>query len=250
MGFGSSTFGSVCTVLCGSNRYCCVCCHLVSITPVPVQTGSKYSSAKPVVAVYTLPRLRSRFSFSFSLFSCTRQCQQSSLLYVVDTLALPTVFFVHSEADLQWLELALLICPESKTACSKVDIKNPAPTDQETCHLLLRYPCSRHYVTSSSSAPMLFRTTWRTDCVRQSLTTTWDDQTPITMTLREFAHQYSMPQKRGAEATHRSRHIVVFSRSYVSPDPAGDRYEQSLDIIDRNLAGRVHYLRASYIAAT
>ena len=42
------------------------------------------------------------------------------------------------------------------------------------------------------------------------------------MTLLEFARQYSMPKTLGAEPTHRSRRIVV-----VSPDPAG-KYEQYL----------------------
>ena len=42
---------------------------------------------------------------------------------MVDTLGLPTVFFTHSAADLQWLELANLICQDSpvdasQTACS------------------------------------------------------------------------------------------------------------------------------------
>jgi len=31
---------------------------------------------------------------------------------MVDTLGLPTIFFTHSAADLQWPELARLICPE------------------------------------------------------------------------------------------------------------------------------------------
>ena len=38
--------------------------------------------------------------------------QRSRLLSMVDTLGLPTIFFTHSAADLQWPELARLICPE------------------------------------------------------------------------------------------------------------------------------------------
>ena len=38
------------------------------------------------------------------------QHQWSRLLSMVDTLGLPTIFFTHSAADLQWPELARLIC--------------------------------------------------------------------------------------------------------------------------------------------
>ena len=38
--------------------------------------------------------------------------QRSRLLSMVDTLDLPTISFTHSAADLQWPELARLICPE------------------------------------------------------------------------------------------------------------------------------------------
>ena len=37
--------------------------------------------------------------------------QSSRLIVMVDTLGLPTVFFTHSTADLQWPELACLTCP-------------------------------------------------------------------------------------------------------------------------------------------
>ena len=46
------------------------------------------------------------------------------------------------------------------------------------------------------------------------------------MTLLEFARQYSMPKTLGTEPTPRSRCIVVIPRPYVSPDPAGEKYEQ------------------------
>ena len=94
-------------------------------------------------------------------------------------------------------------------------------------------PCSRHHVTSSSSASMglvLLKTTWRRVSVPQHSplsTTTWDDSLHFnTMTLLEFARQYSMPKTLGAEPTRRTRRIVVIPRPYVSSDPAGDKYEQ------------------------
>ena len=51
---------------------------------------------------------------------------------MVDTLGLPTIFFTHSAADLQWPELAHLICPDdpdSRESCAKAVIENPAIAD-------------------------------------------------------------------------------------------------------------------------
>ena len=47
-----------------------------------------------------------------------------------------------------------------------------------------------------------------------------------TMILLDIAWQYSMPKTLGAEPTPRSRHIVVISRPYISPDEAGEKYKQ------------------------
>ena len=58
--------------------------------------------------------------------------QRSRLLSMVDTLGLPTIFFTHSAADLQWPELAHLICPEepeSRSSRTKAVIENPAIAD-------------------------------------------------------------------------------------------------------------------------
>lgn len=41
------------------------------------------------------------------------QRQRSRLLSMVNTLGVPTIFFTHSAADLQWPELAKLICPNN-----------------------------------------------------------------------------------------------------------------------------------------
>lgn len=50
---------------------------------------------------------------------------------MVDTLGLPTIFFTHSAADLQWPELAHLICPdpESRSSHTTAVIENPAIAD-------------------------------------------------------------------------------------------------------------------------
>ena len=46
------------------------------------------------------------------------------------------------------------------------------------------------------------------------------------MTLLEFARQYSMPNTIADEPTCRNKRIVVIPRPYVSSDPAGEKYEQ------------------------
>ena len=62
----------------------------------------------------------------------TRQCwfkQRSRIIAMVETLGLPTVFFTHSAADLQWPELARLICrddPDSSSARAKAVRENNA----------------------------------------------------------------------------------------------------------------------------
>ena len=54
--------------------------------------------------------------------------QRSRLISMVDTLGLPTIFFTHSAADLQWPELACLICPEGPdTAASRMKAVNENP---------------------------------------------------------------------------------------------------------------------------
>ena len=61
---------------------------------------------------------------------------------MVDTLGLPTVFFTHSAADLQWPELAQLICPDnpdSRTARAKAVIENPALADWFFYHRVMEF---------------------------------------------------------------------------------------------------------------
>ena len=68
--------------------------------------------------------------------------QRSRLIAMVDTLGLPTVFFTHSAADLQWPELAHLICPEnpdSSSARSKADQENPAIADRFFYHRIVKF---------------------------------------------------------------------------------------------------------------
>ena len=69
--------------------------------------------------------------------------QRSRLLAMVDTLGLPTVFFTHSAADLQWPELARLICTEeeasSKSSRQKAVNQNPAISDWLFYHRVLEF---------------------------------------------------------------------------------------------------------------
>ena len=53
------------------------------------------------------------------------------LISMVDQLGIPTIFFTHSAADLQWPELAKLISstPENRTARANAVIANPAVAD-------------------------------------------------------------------------------------------------------------------------
>ena len=59
--------------------------------------------------------------------------QRRWLIAMVDTLGLPTIFFTHSVADLQWPELARLICPDDPDSRSssrnRAVIENPAVVD-------------------------------------------------------------------------------------------------------------------------
>ena len=70
------------------------------------------------------------------------QRQRSRLLSMVDTLGLPTIFFTHSASDLQWPELAQLICPDnpdSRTARAKAVIENPALADRFFYHRVIEF---------------------------------------------------------------------------------------------------------------
>ena len=62
--------------------------------------------------------------------------QLSRLISMVDTLRLPTIFFTHSATDLQWPELAPLICPQQPdTPSSRIVAvnSNPALADWFFC---------------------------------------------------------------------------------------------------------------------
>ena len=57
--------------------------------------------------------------------------QRSRLIAMVDTLGMPTIFFTHGAADLQWPELARLFATEYDRSYSQATalIENPALAD-------------------------------------------------------------------------------------------------------------------------
>ena len=106
---------------------------------------------------------------------------------------------------------------------------------QETCHLLLQlliFKASRNFVIRSLDGSHAVEDHLAEGQHATALSNVDhyvgrpDSPHFNSMTLQEFSRQYSMPKTVGAEPTHRSRCIVVFPRPYVSPDPAGDKYEQ------------------------
>ena len=111
-----------------------------------LQSGRIYVRQHPHDAQLTVEELRDMVGREGEVFSNrvlhyasslrgTRQFwfrQRSRLIAMVDTLGLPTVFFTHSAADLQWPELARLICPRDPTSSSArttAVIENPAIAD-------------------------------------------------------------------------------------------------------------------------
>ena len=111
-----------------------------------LQTGQVYVKQHPGDAQLSLDELRGMVGRQGEAFSNrvlhyasslrgTKQYwyrQHSRLLSMVDTLGLPTIFFTHSAADLQWPELANLICPDdpdSRSSHAKAVIENPAISD-------------------------------------------------------------------------------------------------------------------------
>ena len=111
-----------------------------------LQTGKIYVRQHPHDAHLTVDDLRdmvgregealsNRVLHFASSLRGTRQYwfkQRSQLIALVDTLGLPTVFFTHSAADLQWPELSRLICPDdsqSSTSRSQALMQNPAIAD-------------------------------------------------------------------------------------------------------------------------
>ena len=121
-----------------------------------LQAGRIYIQQHPGDAQLTVDELRDMagregeaFSnrvlhYAASLRGTRQYCfrQRGRLISMVDTLGLPTIFFTHSAADLQWPELARLICPDQPgTPSSRIDAvnNNPALADWFFCHRVQRF---------------------------------------------------------------------------------------------------------------
>ena len=89
--------------------------------------------------------------------------QRSRLIAMVDTLGLPTVFFTHSAADLQWPELARLICrdnPHSSSARNKAVQENPAIADWFFYQRIVKF-IDAFYVGVLGASDYWFRFEWQ-----------------------------------------------------------------------------------------
>ena len=89
--------------------------------------------------------------------------QRSRLIAMVDTLGLPTIFFTHSAADLQWPELARLICPDdpdSSSARSKAVQENPAIADWFFYQRIIKF-INVFYVGVIGATDYWFRFEWQ-----------------------------------------------------------------------------------------
>ena len=121
-----------------------------------LQTGQIYVRQHPQDAQISVEELRNIVGRDGEAFSNrvlpyaatlrgTRQYwfrQLSRLIAMVDTLGLPTVFFTHSAADLQWLELSRLICPDdpdSSSSRNRALVENPAIADWFFHHRIQKF---------------------------------------------------------------------------------------------------------------
>ena len=121
-----------------------------------LQTGRIYVRQNPHDAHLSVDELRDMVGRGSDAFSNkvlhfgaslrgTRQFwlkQKSRLIAMVDTLGLPTVFFTHSAADLQWPELAHLLGVEDHTSSisrSNAVIENPCLADWFFYHRIIKF---------------------------------------------------------------------------------------------------------------
>lgn len=142
-----------------------------------LQTGQVYVKQHPGDAQLSLDELRDMVGRQGEEFSNlvlhyasslreTKQYwyrQRSRLLSMVDTLGLPTIFFTHSAADMQWPELAQLICPHnsnSRSSRTKAVIENPAITDWFFYHRVQEF-IKAYYVGILGATDYCMRFEWQ-----------------------------------------------------------------------------------------
>ena len=141
-----------------------------------IQTGRVYVKQNPGDAQLSLDELRDMIGREGDSFSNrvlhyginlrgTKQYwykQRSNLIAMVDTLGLPTIFFTHSAADLQWPELANLICsdPTSKASRAKAVIENPAIADWFFTHRIHKF-IDAYYIGVLGASDYWLRFEWQ-----------------------------------------------------------------------------------------
>lgn len=120
-----------------------------------LQTGRVYLHQNPDDDHLTIEELRdmvgqegqnysARVVHYASTLRGTRQYwmkQRSRLITMVDSLGMPTIFFTHSAADLQWPELAHLLSPDANEFVnqSTVVVENPALADWYFYHHIQKF---------------------------------------------------------------------------------------------------------------
>ena len=102
---------------------------------------------------------------------------------------------------------------------------------QETCHLLLQLPmfkASRDFIVLSLDGSRAVQDHLQQE--ERATTTSILDHYVVrqfnSITLLEFARQYTMPKELRAEPNCRNKKVVVIPRPYCYPDPTGTSYEQ------------------------
>ena len=117
-----------------------------------VSVGGKAFSRR---VLHYATSLRGKYSYWFK--------QRSRLISMIDTLGLPTVFFTHRSADLQWPELVQLTCPDdptNSTRRSQALRDNPAVADWLFYHRIQLF--LRHfYVNVLGVIDYWFRFEWQ-----------------------------------------------------------------------------------------
>ena len=106
---------------------------------------------------------------------------------------------------------------------------------QETCHILLQLPmykASCDFLVLSLDGSRAVEEQIQRDG-RATALSILDHyiarpSSPIfnTMTIMKYAQQYTMPKELGAEPNKRAKQVIVITRPYISPDPAGPKYDQ------------------------
>lgn len=142
-----------------------------------LQTGRIYVKQHPHDAQLTVDELRDMVGREGEIFSNrvqhygstlrgTRQYwfrQRSRLIAMVDTLGLPTIFFTHSAADMQWPNLARLICPDnesSRTHRNQALLDNPAVADWFFHHRMEKF-IKNYYVGVLGACDYWYRYEWQ-----------------------------------------------------------------------------------------